>query len=149
MAYPIGDMCQQISLEYVNGDPDLDVALLRLKGVGSEVLGPHFELLTRAMQMNEAELEMIGFSQLSAILEHNKMEEVRKLPGLAGGHDCTGQPQPYNFKPQRIHDQMIEASTSDYLRVDAHLGDSGSPIFLEDGRVGGLVTEVDLGLRST
>ncbi len=39
MAYPIGDMCQQISLEYVNGDPDLDVALLRLKGVGSEVLG--------------------------------------------------------------------------------------------------------------
>ncbi len=100
------------------------------------------------MQMNEAELEMIGFSQLSAILEHNKMEEVRKLPGLAGGHDSTGQPQPYNFKPQRIHDQMIEASTSDYLRVDAHLGDSGSPIFLEDGRVGGLVTEVDLGLSS-
>src|SRR5262249_36151754 len=72
--------------------------------------------------------------------------EYRVLPAVAGGHTCTGQPQPYRFNPLHIHNQRIDEGQTSYLR-DSNIrhGDSGAPIFLEDGRVAGLVSEIGFG----
>jgi hypothetical protein len=169
VAYPMGDMCKETELKYVNGSPDLDVALLQVganassTGAGSNeekttqrLRGffadkPHFELLTRPTAGNETELALIGFSQFVAILDRrvNGPRGIGQLPGPAGAHECRGVPQPYWTQPLIIRGQTIGDTDPTYLREsNVREGDSGGPIFLEDGRVAGIVSEIGFGERS-
>ena len=154
VAYPSGDMCQQMELEYVAGDElGLDVALLQIKSWHPKHFfynKPHLELLTQGMRVSEPELELIGFSQFAAILDQDAGSSARQnLPGRAGGNTCDGQPQPYTFNPVMMFNQRIDGRGPTYVRdSNVRHGDSGGPILLEDGRVGGLVTEIGLGLQS-
>jgi len=149
VAYPTGDMCQELELEYVAGELGLDVALLQIKPWNQEHSfhnKPHLELLTQGMRLSE-ELELIGFSQFSAILDQEEDSPARKnLPGRAGGNSCTGEPQPYTFNPVIMRDQRIDGRGPTYVRdSNVRHGDSGGPVLLADGRVGGIVTEIGLG----
>jgi hypothetical protein len=137
----------------VTGDDlGLDVALLQVKPWHAKHFfynKPHLELLTQGMRLSE-DLELIGFSQFAAILgQEDDSPARRNLPGRAGGHTCDGQPQPYAFNPLMMFNQRIDGRGPTYLRDSAvRHGDSGGPILLADGRVGGLVTKIGLGLQS-
>lgn len=99
------------------------------------------------MRLPETELELIGFSQFAGILNQGEASPDRKkLPGRAGGNSCTGQPQPYAFNPAIMRFQRIDGYGPTYVRdSNVRRGDSGGPILLADGRVGGIVTEIGLG----
>jgi hypothetical protein len=148
IAYLLGDMCEHTDLEYVDSDPTLDVALLRTHSLNHFTNRPYFELLTRGMDVNETEMEGFGFSDFFArLIKNDETSAARQeLPGAAGGHACEGQPQPYRTNPLSIRNQRIQSHGANFIREsNAHEGDSGAPIFLLDGRVSGIVTEIGIG----
>jgi hypothetical protein len=164
VAYPLGDMCKRTELRYVRADAELDIALLQVRVVPSTSEQtpqsatksyadfyrdkPHFELLTDGMPVNGLEIEGIGVSQFAAILKRGEKgpRGTGMLPGIAGGHQCGGVPQPYHFQPITDENERIEGRGPTYLRrANARGGDSGAPIFLADGRVAGIITDIGFG----
>jgi hypothetical protein len=92
---------------------------------------------------------MFGFSRFAANLSKVKeSEEHHNLPGRAGGRPCTETPQVYEPNSPPIQNVIIKAVGADQVYDIGHPGDSGAPIFLEDGRAAGIITEVDLGFNT-
>jgi hypothetical protein len=97
------------------------------------------------MDLNERYVELIGFGEFVLILERGREDEIKDLRGPMGKTPCSGSPQRYYPNSRVLENQKIGEANAQFLRDTRALpGDSGAPVFLEDGRVAGMVLEVDV-----